>query len=82
MILPDDYLRAVADAVHAVGGLLVLDCIASGALWVDMEAVGVDVLVTAPQKGWSGSPCCAMVVMSPRPASPSMPPPVPALPAT
>ena len=66
MILPDDYLRAVADAVHAVGGLFVLDCIASGALWVDMESTGVDVLVTAPQKGWSGSPCCAMVMLSAR----------------
>jgi aspartate aminotransferase-like enzyme len=66
MILPDDYLRAVADAVHAVGGLFVLDCIASGALWVDMEATGVDLLVSAPQKGWSGSPCCAMVMLSAR----------------
>ena len=66
MILPDDYLRAVADAVHAVGGLFVLDCIASGALWVNMEATGVDVLVSAPQKGWSGSPCCAMVMLSAR----------------
>ncbi len=66
MILPDDYLRAVADAVHSVGGLLVLDCIASGAMWVDMEATGVDVLVSAPQKGWSGSPCCAMVMLSER----------------
>jgi len=66
MILPDDYLRAVADAVHEVGGLFVLDCIASGALWVNMEATGVDVLVTAPQKGWSGSPCCAMVMLSAR----------------
>jgi aspartate aminotransferase-like enzyme len=66
MILPDSYLRAVADAVHAEGGLLVLDCIASGALWVNMEELGVDVLVTAPQKGWSGSPCCAMVMMSAR----------------
>jgi aspartate aminotransferase-like enzyme len=66
MILPDDYLRAVADAVHEVGGLFVLDCIASGALWVNMEDLGVDVLVTAPQKGWSGSPCCAMVLMSAR----------------
>ncbi|MBU3738507.1 MAG: alanine--glyoxylate aminotransferase family protein [Rhodoferax sp.] len=66
MILPDDYLRAVADAVHEVGGLMVLDCIASGAIWVDMEATGVDVLVSAPQKGWSGSPCCAMVMLSPR----------------
>ena len=66
MILPDDYLRAVSDAVHAVGGLLVLDCIASGAMWVDMQATGVDVLVSAPQKGWSGSPCCAMVMLSER----------------
>ena len=48
MMLPDDYLRAVSDAVHAVGGLMVLDCIASGAMWVDMEATGVDVLVSAP----------------------------------
>jgi aspartate aminotransferase-like enzyme len=66
MILPDDYLRQVADAVHAVGGLMVLDCIASGAMWVDMQATGVDVLVSAPQKGWSGSPCCAMVMLSER----------------
>jgi len=64
MILPDAYLRAVADAVHAVGGLLVLDCIASGAIWVDMQATGVDLLVSAPQKGWSGSPCCALVMLS------------------
>jgi len=64
MILPDDYLRAVADAVHAAGGLFVLDCIASGAMWVDMQATGVDVLVSAPQKGWSSSPCCAMVMLS------------------
>ena len=66
MVLPDDYLRGVAEAVHAVGGLFVLDCIASGALWVDMAATGVDVLVSAPQKGWSGSPCCAFVMLSDR----------------
>ncbi|MBG6072940.1 MULTISPECIES: aminotransferase class V-fold PLP-dependent enzyme [unclassified Polaromonas] len=66
MILPDDYLRAVSDAVHAVGGLFVLDCIASGAMWVDMQATGVDVLISAPQKGWSSSPCCAMVMLSER----------------
>ena len=66
MMLPDDYLKAVADAVHAVGGLFVLDCIASGAMWVNMKATGVDVLVSAPQKGWSSSPCCAMVMMSER----------------
>ena len=66
MLLPDDYIRSVSDAVHAVGGLMMLDCIASGALWVDMEATGVDMLVSAPQKGWSGSPCCAMVMLSER----------------
>lgn len=65
MLLPDAYLRAVGDAVHAVGGLFVLDCIASGALWVDMAACGVDILISAPQKGWSGSPCCAFVMLSP-----------------
>jgi len=64
LILPDAYLRAVSDAVHEVGGLFVLDCIASGAIWVDMKACGVDVLVSAPQKGWSGSPCCAFVMLS------------------
>ena len=64
MLLPDDYLRRLAAAVHEVGGLFVLDCIASGTLWVDMEATGVDVLVTAPQKGWTGTPCCAMVMLS------------------
>ena len=66
MILPDDYLRAVANAVHEVGGLFVLDCIASGAMWVNMVDTGVDVLVSAPQKGWSSSPCCAMVMLSER----------------
>ena len=66
MMLPDDYMKKIADAVHAVGGLFVLDCIASGAMWVDMKAVGVDVLVSAPQKGWSSSPACAMVCLSDR----------------
>ena len=65
MILPDDYLRAVADAVHGVGGLLVLDCVASGCIWVDMADVGVDVLISAPQKGWSAPPSCGMVMLSP-----------------
>lgn len=64
MMLPDDYLRAVADAVHGVGGMFVLDCIASGTVWVDMKTVGVDVLISAPQKGWSASPCCALVMLS------------------
>jgi aspartate aminotransferase-like enzyme len=66
MILPDDYMRAVGDAVHDVGGLFVLDCIASGAMWVDMKACGIDVLISAPQKGWSSSPCCAMICLSER----------------
>ncbi len=64
MILPDEYIRRVGEAVHSVGGLFVLDCIASGTLWVDMAALEVDVLISAPQKGWSGSPCCALVMMS------------------
>ena len=63
MVLPDDYIRAVATATHKVGGLLVLDCIASGALWVDMTDLGVDVLLSAPQKGWSGSPCAGFVML-------------------
>lgn len=66
MILPDDYLTRVANAVHAEGGLFVLDCVASGAMWVDMRATGVDILISAPQKGWSSSPCCAMVMLSER----------------
>jgi aspartate aminotransferase-like enzyme len=64
IILPDDYLKAVGAAVHAVGGLFVLDCIASGAMWVDMKACNVDVVISAPQKGWSSSPCCALIALS------------------
>lgn len=64
IILPDGYIQAIADAVHSVGGLMVLDCIASGTIWIDMQALGVDVLVSAPQKGWSGSPCCGLVMFS------------------
>jgi aspartate aminotransferase-like enzyme len=64
IILPDDYIRAVGDAVHAYGGLFVLDCIASGAIWVNMEASGVDVLISAPQKGWSASPCAGLVMLN------------------
>ncbi|MFO1327413.1 MAG: aminotransferase class V-fold PLP-dependent enzyme [Rubrivivax sp.] len=66
MMLPDAYLRTVADAAHEVGALFVVDVIASGAMWVDMAATGVDVLVSAPQKGWTGSPGCAFVMLSER----------------
>ncbi len=66
IMLPDDYLRAVGAAVREVGGLFVLDCIASGTVWVDMVANDVDVLISAPQKGWSGSPCAALVALSER----------------
>ncbi|MFC3568456.1 aminotransferase class V-fold PLP-dependent enzyme [Paracoccus simplex] len=66
MILPDDYIRALATAAHEVGALMVLDCIASGAIWVDMRETGVDVLISAPQKGWSASPSAGMVMFSPR----------------
>ncbi len=64
MLLPDNYLRQVAEAVHAHGGMFVLDCIASGTIWIDMQAVGIDVLISAPQKGWSGSPCAAFVMLN------------------
>ncbi len=64
MILPDDYIKAVTDAVHEVGGLFVLDCVASGTLWVDMKKLGVDILISAPQKGWSSSPCAALIMMN------------------
>jgi aspartate aminotransferase-like enzyme len=66
LMLPDDYIRALADAVHAAGGIMVLDCVASGAMWIDMEALGVDVLISAPQKGWSASPCAGLVMLSER----------------
>ena len=64
IILPDDYIRAVAEATHDAGGLFVLDCIASGCAWVDMRALGVDVLISAPQKGWSSSPAAGLVMLS------------------
>ncbi|MDO6825476.1 aminotransferase class V-fold PLP-dependent enzyme [Marinobacter sp. 1_MG-2023] len=66
IVLPDDYLKTIGDAVTEVGGLFVLDCVASGALWVDTKACGVDVLITAPQKGWSASPCAALITLSER----------------
>lgn len=66
MILPDDYVQALGETVRATGGLLVLDCIASGAVWVDMQACGVDILISAPQKGWSGPPCAGLVMLSER----------------
>lgn len=66
IILPDDYIKAMADAAHEVGALMVLDCVASGCIWVDMKAVGVDVLISAPQKGWSSTPSAGLVMMSER----------------
>ena len=66
MILPDDYLKKIGEAVRSVGGLFVLDCIASGAMWVNMRDCQVDVIISAPQKGWSSSPCCALIGLSDR----------------
>jgi aspartate aminotransferase-like enzyme len=66
VILPDAYVTALAEAAHEVGALMVLDCIASGCAWVDMKATGVDVLISAPQKGWSASPCAGLVMLSQR----------------
>ena len=64
IMLPEDYISTVAEAVHAAGGMLVLDCVASGAIWIEMEKLGVDCLITAPQKGWSGTPCSGAVLLS------------------
>jgi len=66
IILPDDYLVKVAAAVHAHGGLFVLDCIASGTIWVDMKATGVDAILSAPQKGWTGPACSSLIMLSER----------------
>ncbi|EFL89275.1 aminotransferase class V-fold PLP-dependent enzyme [Ahrensia sp. R2A130] len=66
VMLPDEYITALADAAHAVGGLMILDCVASGTIWIDMESLGVDVVISAPQKGWSASPCAGLVMMSQR----------------
>ncbi len=64
MILPNDYIKALSDATHSVGGLLVIDCIASGCIWLDMKDLGIDVLISAPQKGWSSTPCAGLVMLS------------------
>jgi alanine-glyoxylate transaminase / serine-glyoxylate transaminase / serine-pyruvate transaminase len=68
MIIPDDYIRKVSAAMHEVGGIFVLDCIASGTVWADMKDLGVDVVISAPQKGWTGPCCAALVMMSDRAA--------------
>ena len=64
IILPNHYIKALAEATHSVGGLLVIDCIASGCIWLDMKDLGIDVLISAPQKGWSSTPCAGIVMMS------------------
>ena len=69
MILPDSYIQTVCEAVHANGGMFVLDCIASGTIWIDMQALGVDILVSAPQKGWSGPPCAGLVMLNDKAAA-------------
>jgi aspartate aminotransferase-like enzyme len=64
IILSKDYIKALSEAVHSVGGLLVIDCIASGCVWLDMQDLGIDVLISAPQKGWSSTPCAGLVMLS------------------
>jgi len=64
IILSDDYIKALSEAVHSVGGLLVIDCIASGCVWLDMKSLGIDVLISAPQKGWSSTPSAGLVMLS------------------
>ncbi|AAZ18050.1 possible serine-pyruvate aminotransferase [Psychrobacter arcticus 273-4] len=64
IILSEEYIKALSEAVHSVGGLLVIDCIASGCVWLDMKELGIDVLISAPQKGWSSTPCAGLVMLS------------------
>ena len=64
IILSEEYIKALSAAVHSVGGLLVIDCIASGCVWLDMKKLGIDVLISAPQKGWSSTPCAGLVMLS------------------
>lgn len=64
IMLPDDYIKQLAEAVHSVGGLLIIDCIASGCIWLDMQDLGIDILISAPQKGWSSTPCAGLVMMN------------------
>ncbi|MDO4442203.1 MAG: aminotransferase class V-fold PLP-dependent enzyme [Moraxella sp.] len=66
MMLSDDYIKALGEAVHEVGGILVIDCIASGCIWLDMKELGIDVLISAPQKGLSSTPCAGLVMMTER----------------
>merc|ERR1719487_2007638 len=64
MVLPDSYMQMLSKAVHDVGGMFVLDCIASGCIWVDMANVGADVLISTPTKSWGGSPCAGIVMLN------------------
>ncbi|MEM1039961.1 MAG: aminotransferase class V-fold PLP-dependent enzyme [Pseudomonadota bacterium] len=66
VMLPDDYIASLAKAAHDAGALFALDCVASGAIWVDMKTLGIDVVISAPQKGWSASPCAGLVMLSAR----------------
>ena len=77
IIIPDWYVKKVAEAVHEVGGLMVLDCIASGTVWANMRELGIDALITAPQKGWTGPACAALVMLSERGAEVPRPLPLP-----
>ena len=64
LLMPDEFIAQIASTAHEVGAIFVLDCVASGALWVDMGALGVDVLISAPQKGWTSTPCAGVVMLS------------------
>lgn len=66
IILPNDYLAKLGEAVRSVDGLFVLDCIASGSVWVDLKQLSVDVAVMAPQKSWSSTPCAALILLGER----------------
>ena len=64
IIIPDEYIKGIGEATKSIGGLFVLDCVASGSLFVDMEILGIDLLLTAPQKGWSSTPCAGVIMLN------------------
>lgn len=66
IILPDEYIMECAKAMHEVGGIFVLDGIASGCAWVDMKKLDIDAYITAPQKGWTGPACVGIVMLGER----------------
>lgn len=66
MLVSHDYIKQLAAATHEGGEdcLFVLDSIAAGNVWTNMEELGIDIIITAPQKGWSGPACVGIAMMN------------------